>query len=192
MARPPQPQRRGRTLAMATDYVLANGLAGLSLRPLAAALGTSTRMLLYDFGSKERLVTEILAEARRRETALLADHSPLELTRAELLLGVWAWIGAPEREPFLRLFFEVYVDAMTHPDSYSDQGRAMVTDWLDTFAASFAELGEGQDGTPTLVIAVIRGLLLDQLATGDRDRTSAAMARFVELVSAPPTSARRR
>src|SRR5262249_32927762 len=67
MARPPNPNRKAETLARATDYVLAHGLSGLSLRPLAAALGTSTRMLLYDFGSKEELVADVLAEARRRE-----------------------------------------------------------------------------------------------------------------------------
>ena len=74
MARPPDPDRRARTLADATDYVLRNGLAGLSLRPMAAALGTSTRMLLYDFGSKEKLVTEILAEARHRRTDMYKEH----------------------------------------------------------------------------------------------------------------------
>ena len=53
--------RQVRTLDKAADYVLEHGLEGLSLRPLAAALGTSPRMLLYDFESKERLVDEVLA-----------------------------------------------------------------------------------------------------------------------------------
>src|SRR2546430_12050912 len=74
VGRPPDPDRRAATLARAADYVLEHGLADLSLRPLAAALGTSTRMLLYDFGSKERLIAAVLAEARRREAALLAEQ----------------------------------------------------------------------------------------------------------------------
>ena len=76
MGRPADPARRERTLARATDYVLAHGLAGLSLRPLAAALDTSPRMLLYDFGSKQELVAAVLAEARRRGAVRLADHRP--------------------------------------------------------------------------------------------------------------------
>ena len=66
MPRPVDPHRREAVLEKAADYVLEQGLADLSLRPLAKALGTSTRMLLYDFGSKERLIHEILAEIRAR------------------------------------------------------------------------------------------------------------------------------
>src|SRR5256885_17057738 len=73
MARPPDPERRDRTLAQVADYVLGHGLEGVSLRPLAAALGTSTRMLLYDFGSKEALLDEALAEIRRRLAERLAE-----------------------------------------------------------------------------------------------------------------------
>jgi len=180
--RPFDPGRRERVLAMATDYVLEHGLAGVSLRPLAAALNTSTRMLLYDFGSKEDLVMAVLAEARRREAAMLATSLPPGPTgSAELIRGVWDWISHPEREPFLRLFFQVYVDAMINPYVYRGQGRAMVTDWVDSISAAFT--GPTDDpASPTMVIAVIRGLLLDRLATGDHDRTNQALARFSELL----------
>jgi AcrR family transcriptional regulator len=158
MARPVNPIRRSVTLAAAADYVLANGLAGLSLRPLAAVLGTSPRMLLYDFGSKQQLVGEVLAEIRRREERLLdADVHSLE--------DVWRWIAAPEREAFLRLFFEVYVDSMKRGEA-----TPFVREWVDFLARRVDE------ATATLLIAVVRGLLLDRLATGDTDRTDAALA----------------
>jgi AcrR family transcriptional regulator len=178
-------KRRGRTLAAITDYVLEHGLADLSLRPLAAALGTSTRMLLYDFSSKEDLVMAVLAEVRRREAALLATH--LETTKAsaaDLVRTIWEWLASPERAPFLRLFFEVYVQAMNHPDAYTARGREMVTEWLDQFGGALA----GPDPrhvdpvVATLVIAVLRGLILDRLATGDDMRTDQALERFIALV----------
>lgn len=180
MGRPPEPGRRARTLAAVTDYVLAHGMAELSLRPLAAALGTSTRMLLYDFGSKENLVAEVLADVRRREAFLLAEalHDAIA-SPADLVRGIWAWISDREREPFLRLFFEVYVDAMTHPDAYADRGRGMVTDWLDHFGAAFRTIAAGhRDTDVTLVIAAVRGLLLDRLVTGDTRRTDEALEHF--------------
>ncbi|GHF47001.1 AcrR family transcriptional regulator [Amycolatopsis bartoniae] len=174
MGRPPEPERRAGTLAAATDYVLARGLAGLSLRPLAAALGTSTRMLQYDFGSKENLVAEILAEIRRREAVLLADAiGEVGDAPADLVRGVWAWLTAPEREQFLKLFFEVYVDAVNHPDRYPQGGRAMVTDWLNPLSTAL-----GGDGKATLTIAVVRGLLLDRFLTGDEHRTDEALEQF--------------
>ena len=168
MARPVDPHRRERVLAQAADYVLERGLAGLSLRPLAKALGTSPRMLLYDFGTKERLIHEILAEIRSREAAQLeAEVHSLE--------DVWRWIAAPEREPFLRLFFEVYVDALGR-----EEAKPLVRDWLQFLRTSWHPPVD--DATATLMVAVVRGLLLDRLATGDRDRTDAALLRFTQLV----------
>ena len=164
MARPVDPNRRKTTLARAAEYVLANGLAGLSLRPLARALGTSPRMLLYDFGSKERLIHEILAEIRRYETGVLEAE-------VRSLDDVWRWISAPEREPFLRLFFEIYVDALGR-----EEAEPLVRDWLEFLRTRWKPPVDA--ATATLMIAVVRGLLLDRLATGDRKRTDAAFRRF--------------
>ena len=167
MARPVDPNRRAAVLAKAADYVLERGLAGLSLRPLAKALGTSPRMLLYDFESKERLIHEVLAEIRRREASLLeAEVHTLE--------DVWAWIAAPEREPFLRLFFEVYVAGLA-----KGEAEPLVRDWLDFLRTSWHPPVD--EATATLMVAVVRGLLLDRLATGDRRRTDEALRRFAEL-----------
>ncbi len=157
MGRPVNPHRKSETLGRAAEYVLARGLAGLSLRPLATALDTSPRMLLYDFGSKQRLVADVLAEIRRREERLFD-------ARVETLEDVWRWIAAPEREAFLRLFFEVYVDAMKR-----DEASPFVEEWL-AFLSSRVD-----EATATLMIAVVRGLLLDRLATGDKKRTDAAL-----------------
>ena len=168
MARPVDPTRRHDVLARAADYVLERGLAGLSLRPLAKALGTSTRMLLYDFGSKEQLIHEILAEIRRREESLLEAE-------VRTLDDVWRWIAAPEREPFLRVFFEIYVGALGR-----EEAEPLVRDWLEFLRTSWRP--QVDEATATLMVAVVRGLLLDRLATGDRERTDRALARFAELV----------
>jgi AcrR family transcriptional regulator len=169
MARPVDPHRRDATLVKAADYVLEHGLADLSLRPLAKALGTSPRMLLYDFESKEALIDDVLAEIRRRLAAMLEDR-PLDLP------SIWAWISAPEREPFLRLFFEVYVREL-------DRAHPLVRDWLDVLAAHDVD----DPPTATLMVAVVRGLLLDRLSAPDPERTDAAFERFVELLT--PSSA---
>lgn len=186
MARPADPRRRARTLAAAADYVLEHGLAGLSLRPLASALGTSTRMLLYDFSSKEELIMAVLTEIRRREAAMLAGHADAAgASGPELVQAVWDWASSAGRAPFMRLFFEVYIDAIAHPGTYSQQGRAMVTEWLDQFGAVLAgpPAGAADTASPTLVIAVLRGLLLDRLSTGDAERTDRALNLFTHLIA---------
>jgi hypothetical protein len=125
-------------------------------------------MLLYDFGTKEQLIHEILAEVRRRETGLLESD-------VRTLDDVWRWIAAPEREPFLRLFFEVYVDALGR-----EEAEPLVRDWLEFLRTSWHPPVD--EPTATLMVAVVRGLLLDRLATGDRDRTDEALRRFASTL----------
>jgi AcrR family transcriptional regulator len=180
MARPVDPHRRTQTLGRAADYVLEHGLEGLSLRPLAAALGTSTRMLLYDFESKEKLVDEVLAEIRRRLAELLAE---LQRGRdaAGTLSEVWDWASAEERAPFMRVFFETHVHALAHPGAHTGSGRPMIDDWL-RFLQSRWEPEALDAATATLFVAVIRGLLLDRLTAPDPERTDAALLRFTQLL----------
>ncbi|HLR44115.1 MAG TPA: TetR/AcrR family transcriptional regulator, partial [Brevibacterium sp.] len=56
--------RKTELLEAAYEYVLRHGLGEMSLRPLAAAIGSSPRVLLYLFGSKEGLIRMLLARAR--------------------------------------------------------------------------------------------------------------------------------
>jgi len=180
MTRPVNPDRRGRTLASAADYVLEHGLEGLSLRPLAAALGTSPRMLLYDFESKEQLVDEVLAEIRRRLAELLAELQS-GADSAATLAKVWDWASAEERAPFMRVFFETHVHALARPEAHAARGRPMIEDWL-RFLESRWKPEPLDPATATLFVAVIRGLLLDRLTAPDPERVDAALRRFTKLI----------
>lgn len=190
MGRPLDLVRRDVMLGRAADYVLANGLAGVSLRPMAEALDTSPRMLLYDFESKEKLISSILTEIRQREATLLSTHlAGVSKSAPDLLRFAWTWISAPAQEPFLRLFFQVYVDAISRPDAYGGAAKAMVGDWLDTVSAIVG--GPTAEATATLFVAVVRGLLLDGQATGDRTRTNDAMESFIGLIGRDETATNR-
>jgi AcrR family transcriptional regulator len=176
MGRNPDPARRAQLRDAAVDYVLAHGLADLSLRPLAAAVGTSARILIYHFGSKEQLVAEALRGARRREQQLMATFwagTPLE--DPTLVMGrTWEWMTSPDNEPFLRLFFEVYGLALQDPGAYPGFLDHVVADWLKLFGSWLEDLGVDPRRAETLATAIVatsRGLLLDVLATGDRQRT---------------------
>ncbi|MFD8544611.1 hypothetical protein [Streptomyces sp. NPDC059649] len=130
-------------------------------------------MLLYDFGSKQELVAAVLAEARRRGAErLMHGLPPSGATVQERLRGIWTWLSALERAPFVRLFFEVHADLLAHPERYPDQAGA-VTDWFSPLRTVFADIatGHGDTATPTLVMAVMRGLLFDLTTSGERERT---------------------
>jgi AcrR family transcriptional regulator len=170
MARPPDTKRRQELLDRAVDYVVANGISDLSLRPLAAALSTQAPVLLHHFGTKEELVVEILGRARHRLRAL-GRSAEAENPRSGLG-AVWKWLSDPDQGPLMRLFFEAYGLALRRPDRYAAFLEHSIHDWLDE------PLSAIDDISATLAIATITGLLLDLLTTGDRVRVDDAMERF--------------
>jgi AcrR family transcriptional regulator len=90
----PEESRRDALLAACTDHVLAEGLIGLSLRPLAKAVGTSDRMLIYHFGSRDGLVAAIVDESTNRSVTYLKGLPASRSVRAGVLR---LWQATPSR-----------------------------------------------------------------------------------------------
>jgi AcrR family transcriptional regulator len=179
MARPPDPTIRARLRERAIDYVLAHGIADLSLRPLAAKLGTNARMLVYHFGSREGLMRAILAGLREREDARIArwlatSKGGGSRTLAAFVLWYWRRVSAPAARPAVLLLFELYGLALRHPAEYPSVLGDPVAYWQRLTRQVGLESG-GDATIATLALAALRGLLLDLAATGDRLRTGRAM-----------------
>lgn len=176
--------RRAELLELAYRYALEHGLADLSLRPLAAAVGSSPRVLLYLFGSKDGLVRALLARARTDELNLLdrlrrRDDAGAVPGLAEVAAEVWTWLATEDHRALLTLWAEGYARSLVDPDGpWARFARTTVEDWLAVLADAQppaqrdSRVGGAQR---TLVLAVLRGALLDLLATGAVDRTTAAV-----------------
>jgi AcrR family transcriptional regulator len=169
--------RREELLSASYEFVLENGLADLSLRPLARAIGSSPRVLLYLFGSKEGLVGELLARARLDELAALEDVTGegMDATVARL----WEWLSAPAHRRLLVLWLEAYARSLVEPDGpWAGYARQTVDDWLDVLAkAQPPAVRRTRAGVAerTRVLALLRGAMLDLLATGDEQRITRAL-----------------
>ena len=187
MTEGPVPDRRAKLLDEVADYILSNGLAGLSLRPLAATIDTSPRMLLYFFGSKERLIAQALARIRTREQLDFrrAVSRSTSADREGLLLREWESWSSPRREKYLRLFFEVYGLALQNRERFPGFLEGAVGEWLPLVERAFAVAvaREPAQALATLALAAVRGLQLDLLATGQRSRTEAAFQEMLRLLS---------
>ncbi|MFH8386373.1 TetR/AcrR family transcriptional regulator [Kitasatospora sp. NPDC018058] len=155
--------RREEILAATVRYVAEHNVSDLSLRPLAARIGSSPRVLLYLFGSKEQLVREVLAVGRAEQLALLERCEVEGGSARETLELLWEWLTRPERRGALRLFFEGYVRAFDRREPWLDFGTASLEEWLPPLERVL----EGTGANATVVLAVLRGLLLDLLADGD-------------------------
>ncbi len=173
--------RQSELLELAYQYALQHGLADLSLRPLAGAIGSSPRVLLFLFGSKDGLLRALLARARTDELALLGrvrgDKGPGDL--ADIVSATWGWLAAGEHRALLVLWAQAYARSLSEPDGpWAGFARQTVEDWLGVLAtAQPANRRRSAVGVAerSLALAVLRGALLDLLATDDFDRTTGAV-----------------
>jgi AcrR family transcriptional regulator len=181
--------RREELLERAYQYALDHGLGELSLRPLAAAIESSPRVLLFLFGSKDGLLRALLARARVDELALLRRGSeggrPADVTA--VARTTWAWLVAAPHRPLLTLWIEAYARSLVDPTGpWQDFARQTVEDWLAVLAAAQpARRRRSRAGAAerTLVLSVLRGAMLDLLATGDVTRTTAAVEQQLALLT---------
>ena len=176
---------RQRLLDAAIEYVAANGMSDVSLRALAAALGTSHRMLIFHFGSKEGLWVEIIRSVEQRQRELLGQVLPdPSQPVGEAMRAWWKHISDPSLWPNERLFFEIYGQALQGRPHTTELLDGIVDDWLDPITEINVSLGLVPDvarAHARLGVAVTRGLLLDLLATRDRTGVDGAMEAFIDV-----------
>jgi AcrR family transcriptional regulator len=188
VARTVNHRHRDAIVEQAADHLLERGAVDVSLRELATAVGVSPRMLVHHFGSREQLLSRALREARSRQReAFEARLAPQDGRRyADVLLDAWRWFGSEEAQPYLRLFGQLHALAGAPGSPHAEFLRESVLDWLPTIEAGF--VADGVDEATarelsTLTLAVVRGLLQDVNAIGDRQRVSAAFDRYASLLS---------
>jgi AcrR family transcriptional regulator len=180
MPAPPQPTsaRRTELLELAYAYVRRNGMGDMSLRPLAEDIGSSPRVLLFLFGSKDGLVQALLERSRAAEVELVEEVRAGSGGVAAAAERIWTWLADPAHRDLLRLWAEGYGRGLVTSDGpWADYPRRSVADWLAILA------GTGADPVAaTAALAVLRGALLDLLATNDAARTTAAVHRALDAL----------
>jgi AcrR family transcriptional regulator len=171
------------------SVALEDGITDKSLRAIAQAAGTSHRMLIHHFGSREGLLVEVIraVEARQRVLAAELGGTPEEAGRR-----LWAHLRSPQLAAQEKLFFEVYGQALQGREWAQPLLDGIVEDWIGPVAAVFEADGASPAAArivARLCVAATRGLLLDVLATGDDLEVDAAMALFQQMLLAPAPDA---
>lgn len=189
----PPSARKLELLEAAYQYALTHGLAHLSLRPLAAAIGSSPRVLVFLFGNKDGLVRAVLGRARADELTMLERAAGPGEPAAGLATAVehlWRWLAAKEHRQLLKLWAETYASSLIEPDgAWGGFAAATVRDWLAVLSAWQPPPERASpEGVArrTLALAVLRGALLDLLATEDEERVTSAIHHQLTLLLHTP------
>ena len=176
--------RKAELLDAALHYLQEHGVADVSLRPLAAALGTSPRMLMFHFKSKEDLLQEVMVELNVRlgkslETITTSSARP----RGEPpLRAFWRWATKENNLPYLRLLYEAQIIAAQNPARYGFYLKKASCDWQKLALAAMSEPLRTST-LATVCIAVFDGLMLELMCTGDHARLTRALDVFIDLVT---------
>jgi AcrR family transcriptional regulator len=169
------------------QYLTRHGIGHLSLRPLAKAVGSSPRGLLYYFGSKEKMVIKVLAEVRQQQRTTYGQMQADTLE--EEYREVWKHMSAPASEPLFHLFFEAYGLALRQPRVYKKFLRSTIDDWLAVILDPLLEEGYSRKqarALATILLAGLRGFMLDYCATHDRKRLDHAVNAWLRTLDLIP------
>lgn len=165
------------------------GIGDRSLRELGARVGTSHRMLIHHFGSREGLLTEVVRHVEEEQRRFLEG---LDVPPEDVSEVMWRRLSDPALWPAERLFFEVYARACRGEQPFASLLPGLVEDWLDRVAppaGTGAERPADARARARLALAIFRGLLLDLVGTEDRAGVDAAfdVYRALERVARQPT-----
>jgi AcrR family transcriptional regulator len=183
---PRETRRREQLAEAATDYVLEHGLIGLSLRPLAAALGTSDRMLLYHFESKDDLVATVLRVSSDRSAAEVRDLPPAPDARGAVL-ALWEALRAPRLSRCQRAYVEAAALGLFGLEPYVRVLRAANAVWSDAVTDYLVSSGApSRDARRAvrLLDAATMGFLLDLPLDADDPGQQKAVEDLADAVAA--------
>ncbi len=180
----PPPSARLKLLDAAIELMAAEGGTGWTLRRLAERLGTSHRMVIYHFGSLEGLLTAVVLEVEARQRARRVDLTASSDDPIEGARTMWRELSSPDVAAHERLFFELYAAGLQGHEYAAPLVDSAMNDWLQPLTEAFTALsGDAEQSAvdARLGMAVVRGLLLDVLATGDHAAATQAHERYLQL-----------
>ena len=186
MSRRPDPERKPELVAQILDYLLDKPLSSLTFRTLASGLGVSTFTLVYHFGTRAELLSEIVAAISGREAGI---HENMVAHPASLdayfdgLESSWQWAMQPRNRQLQRLEFEASMIEALDPSGHVFV-RKLFARWQRLgyeALMSFGVAPEAADVESRLVVDTFYGIQFDLVLNGDDQRASDAFARAVAL-----------
>jgi AcrR family transcriptional regulator len=184
LGRPVDPKTRANLLQRIIDRLAVSGLGGVTLRGVAKALDVTPPGLLHHFGSKTGMITAVIDELEREQMEVIEQVSAEGFSLEHFVRDLWA-VQSSERElARIRLQLEaVTLDATETGLPGPVRARVMAV-WVEAIARNLEAQGYDRAtarNNATLVHAAFVGLLMDLLATGERERLDAACEELARI-----------
>ena len=175
--------RRRELLDRVVDDLAVNGLVDFSLRRAARAAGTTHKVLLYHFDGAEDLLQQAIWQLRQRRIAnsLAAAGAAQPQTLAARIRAVWPALVGEES----RVLDQAIGLMMYDSERYAGLGRGASEQYMPALLSlcppDWPERRKVE--VSELVLAALRGFLIDQLTSGNTAGTEAgfeALARALD------------
>lgn len=184
MTRRPEPERKQQLLEQILDYLLDKPLSSLTFRSLANALGVSTFTLVYQFGTRDELVHDIVGAISSRQSEMEArlEESPGTIDKYyQNLVVSWEWTLDPRNRQLQRLEFEASMLEVLEPDTHN-YSRSLFATWLRVGCESLEAFGLSPEDAAIearIMVDAFYGLQYDLVVNGDSEGATAAFSRLI-------------
>lgn len=171
------PMNRENLLPLLAQHVLAHGLGDASLRPLAKAAGTSDRMLLYHFGTKEALIIALLGYLAQSYAASIDAAMAEEgraVTRGQALARILKHARSDAMRPFMQVWWEIVAGAARGLPGYQPAAHAMMAELLGWLEGQMPAGDPDPAGGARYLLTLIEGTLM-LAAIGHEDTANAGL-----------------
>lgn len=178
MSRPIEPQKKEELLERCLADAMAVGSLDSSINAIATRIGSSGRMLIYHFGSKQALERQLigLLETRLREKLWSVRGADLgESGSAEILLAMWQHLTSPELHGLMKLTMELNQRAI--------QGDLETRGFLERESQQWVNSLSQLTNNEVMAICLFhlfQGAILDFLTTGNSQRGRQTIVAFAE------------
>ncbi len=174
-ALPPAGSRAEAMLTRVVAQFRSRGNVDISLRQLAAEIGTSHRMLRYYFGTRENLLGLVMMQLSKEYIAHFSGKRPT--TRVETMDAVWGRFLDPNNRLQTQILFSLSAAVAERPEL---EAPGLTADF-DNFAAALGAFGRAEGLAPAIadrearaIVSSLLGLYLDFFVSRDLELTQAS------------------
>ena len=186
MSRPVDQNIKEDILKRVLHAISQKGINNLSLRDIAKETGINARMLIYHFKSYDLLIHAVFIRlSKEHKTALnMVLTENLGKKPDELFQIFIEKIYLEKSGSTMILFLELYTKALRDTASYAVFFQEVLGNWIEEVEVLIApQYGDKANFYATMIVAFYRGLMLDWLATGDKERLIKTSQLFTVIIS---------